>query len=923
MVRWKNGKRALALMMATIMTAACAVPVQAAAIGDGVAPTYDEAYYATLDYYGNLMEGSVVKSYALNGAGAITDYGSYDEVVNLTDNTPALVDGARTTFQFSQAPSHFYFEGKTAAPFQDLPWTVTLRYTLNGVPAKAEDLAGKTGVVEILLDIVPNEWASDYARYNYTLEAMALFNEDDILSLEAEGAQVQLVGNLRTVLFMCLPGEEQHFTIRVGSDDFSFSGMTILMVPATLAQLEEIAKLSQRKDDLEEDYRALSGSLDALLDALNDVQGGLYASANGLDQLDIARGTISAGKGTLYDEAGVLRGDLSNIADLLEPVEQRTLALSQAITDSKALLNGMTDTAVSLKSQLEDLEDALEGLEDGTSDVRRVIRTAADLENSLRKLKNVLGSNGSGISVTLPTDTSDNVKLVKLAHSAYSAKDLETFGTAMQELQKASGSSGGPTASEIGQLFGGKKYMTFEYFCTKITGSEEKGKDMSDLWTVYSGGKVDVPEPLPVPPVEGGDNNNTDSNEDGGTGGGSTGGSGNSTDGDSTGGNNTEDGGETPDGSSNGGSEGENGTSGASAAAMAGTGFRGSRGLMSAALAGSILEHNVFLADDFALESGGTNDVSNDTNDENTNDENTNDENTNDGVNPDKETETSENKPDDAGAGDDTPDNTGSTGSDNPVADVIVDRLDSTSERLNQLQSQLNRTLEKISHATGSVVGDLAILCGELDDLVDLIDDAEDLSAALRQSSGKIRKILDDVDGLRTVLDSYEPVLQESVANMGTLSTSAVTTLRDLETLLADTESLMKEAGGQLDSGTHQALRGLAATLRQTAKAMAATGDVKDAKTTIAGIIEDTWHEYTGDINNILMMDATAEAVSLTDSRNAAPSSIQVLIRTQEIKVEDEEQAAEGVAQKETTTFWGRIAQMFKDFWSAITGIFR
>ena len=64
----------------------------------------------------------------------------------------------------------------------------------------------------------------------------------------------------------------------MGSNDFSFGGLTVLMMPATLAQLEEIAKLSQRKDDLEEDYRALSGSLDDLLDALADIQSGLYAS---------------------------------------------------------------------------------------------------------------------------------------------------------------------------------------------------------------------------------------------------------------------------------------------------------------------------------------------------------------------------------------------------------------------------------------------------------------------------------------------------------------------------------------------------------------------------------------------------------------------------------------------------------------------
>lgn len=35
------------------------IPV--AAIGDGVTATYDEAYYAMTDYYGNLTDGSVVK----------------------------------------------------------------------------------------------------------------------------------------------------------------------------------------------------------------------------------------------------------------------------------------------------------------------------------------------------------------------------------------------------------------------------------------------------------------------------------------------------------------------------------------------------------------------------------------------------------------------------------------------------------------------------------------------------------------------------------------------------------------------------------------------------------------------------------------------------------------------------------------------
>lgn len=76
-------------------------------------------------------------------------------------------------------------KARRAAPFEALPWTLSVSYTLNGVAARAEDLAGKTGVVEITLDAIPNEAASEYARNNYTLEAMAVFNQDNILSLEA------------------------------------------------------------------------------------------------------------------------------------------------------------------------------------------------------------------------------------------------------------------------------------------------------------------------------------------------------------------------------------------------------------------------------------------------------------------------------------------------------------------------------------------------------------------------------------------------------------------------------------------------------------------------------------------------------------------------------------------------------------------
>ena len=120
--------------------------------------------------------------------------------------------------------------------------------------------------------------------------------------------------------------------------------------------------------------------------------------------------------------------------------------------------------------------------------------------------------------------------------------------------------------------------------------------------------------------------------------------------------------------------------------------------------------------------------------------------------------------------------------------------MSQANDRLNTLQSELNSTINRITRPTGRVVGELAALCDDVDDLVDLIDSAEDMSAALRQSSEKLRSILDGVDALRVLLDEYEPTLQEGIAGVGSLSTSAVSALRDLETLLADSVAAMARA---------------------------------------------------------------------------------------------------------------------------------
>lgn len=811
-------KKSIALALASALLLCAAAPAWAAEPLDGdIHASVDEAYYGTTDYYGNLTEGSIVKSYVVNGQTSIRDYGQYDSVSNLTDGTaPTQEDGALVfSFEDEDKPSHFYFEGKTDKPFEELPWTISLHYELNGVPVKAEELAGKTGLVEIFFDAIPNENASDYAKCNYTLEAMALFNQDDILSLEAPGAQVQLLGNLRTALFIVLPGEEQHFSIKVGSDSFTFGGMTFLMVPATLSQLEEVAKLSQKKDTLEDNYRKLSGSMDQLLNALSSLTSSLNASANGLDSLNTARETFSSGKDSIYAGIDAVKSDAAVISAQLAPVAERITGLKVLAADTQDVFNRMADSCTQLQDTLSDLENDLTKLQQ-ISDVqlRNTIKSLASMSDELDDLKDSLEKLSSkklaGTISSVMTSSSD-MKTVIAVHNAYELKSEDSFVSAMIKISGSGASladlktaaqtaaawaqyaqstdpqvlaafamsqgaspeqvsavlTGAGTYKALTSLYEEKDDMNFTQFCEAVldlrgeSNAKEQAKTMNKAWNEYK-----------------------------------------------------------------------------------------------------------------ALDSYGN-------------------------------------------------------GSTSDTVDAIADDLSEQGFELDAAaQASINSLLRSISKTTlntAALLEDLSELCDDIGRIekAGLTDTLIDTAENGKELSQDARELLDQIKSVNSLLNDYQPTLQEALTNAGEISTTAVTLMNDVLVLTDNTEALLKESGTQLDEGTRDTLTSLSQTLRKAANATASTGDIRKAKDTITGLIEDTWEDYTGGINNMLLIDAQAPVQSLTDSRNPSPSSVQVLIRTQEIKAPKAQTEDIRTAAAAGTTLAGRIAQMFKDLWSSITGIFR
>ena len=784
--------------LAAALTAGLLAPSASAA----VSPVLDESYYGTLDYYGGLTEGSVVKSYRTNGNQTITDRGTYDEVVNLTDHTKPLVEDGTVTFSLGKdTPENFYFEGKTSQPYEEMPFHISLSYRMNGVDTEPEDMAGQTGVGEVTLDVTPNENASEYAKNNYVLMAMTVVRDRDILSLEAPGGQIQKVGDMDAVVYMVLPGEEQHFTLRIGTEDFSFSGFTFLVEPATLAQLDQIADLRAAKEDVEDSYDSITARIKTILNSLDGLDSKLVGTANGLDQLNKGRETLSTGKNRVYDQADKALASMTDLSESLSPVVKHLQTGKDALAETTTLLNDLSATVDDLRPDIKDLKKSLSAVRSDLDDLNDVIQSGKQDTKKLSKLLSRLDDDLDDLQDDL-RDMEDNTGSLSTA-----LKNLKGMGS-IEDM-----TADGLTADQLRDYHTKSEgiYQACAYVASQSSGALTAPTDTASYVQFVM--------------------TNTDA-----------------------------------------------------VSAVASGGDETAAAQYKAMLSDqSTVEKLAYLY--YNWDQG------------------------------------------------------------DKVSDQ-VDQMDTFNGMIGQANGsigQVNQMVSTISKPTAALLDSLKTLTGNANDnllsdsrdvlttMQSLLDSANgydsdalhsNLDAILKTADsllGKTDPLLEQSKALSDTVTKYEPDAQKSLDDAIKQVNASVKLLDDLNSFTKTFENLLKAADPDLDQGAEKSLTGLSGSLRQMASGLGATDTVRQANSDIQSLIEDKWDEYTGEKNNLLNMDSQAEMVSLTSEENQSPNSVQMILRTQEIKVdEDEADAASDHQQK--TTFWQRVTRMFHDFAAIFTG---
>lgn len=358
---------AAATLAAVTLITSAAVPVRAAAPRVQV----DETMYVNLDYYGTATQINVVKGCTTNGLTEYTDYGTYDKVVNMTDDTAPEIGDGTVTWKLPEKNSRFYYQCTMPKNSVDLPWTFDVSYKLNGVEADASKLAGASGLVEVNVKATPNEKAKAYYKNNMVLTVLVPVDMEKCYSVDASGAQVQSVGSYQAAMFAALPGEDGDFTVRVGTDNYENIGVIMMMVPGTLDELNRIKDLKEAKDTWREDGNKMYDSMNALLKTMESMKSDVSGVKGGLANLDQARGTVSANRKQIEALSTQALADLQAVTDQTTVMIPYLQTARDAVTDINSNTQALSNT-------MEDMQDELDRLYDRLGGLSKSLRSAAD-----------------------------------------------------------------------------------------------------------------------------------------------------------------------------------------------------------------------------------------------------------------------------------------------------------------------------------------------------------------------------------------------------------------------------------------------------------------------------------------------------------------------------------------------------------------
>ena len=858
--------------------------------GTGSAPVYgaqpsvdvDETMYVNLDYYGRVDKINVVKGVGLNGQTEFTDYGTYENVINMSNSIePVLGDGMVTWQLPEDQRGRFYYKCSVDKGMMVLPWDFDVSYKLNGVPMDGDKLAGASGLIEINVKAEPNDNAGEYYRNNMMLMVAVPVDMSKCYSVEAEGSQTQNLGETTAVVFTALPGEDGDYTVRIGTDSFETIGVIMAMVPGTVEDLEHIKDLKEAKDTWQDAGDELYDSLEQMAKSVENMRQGVNQVRQGMDSAESARQKWSNSKDSILagnDQTLAALTSVSQQMDTMIPHLQTAKDCAEVVhssmNDIVNTLGDMQDPLRKLQTRLKNIENSAGGISSDLPELQKTMESIIALDTQLQASQDTL-------LTYLSLYKSSSTKARRLYDEELDEEELED----MEDVDYGT-SNGGSHSSSGG-------------------GSSQENSQNNNQGNDQESGN-------PSGSTEGKDN------PDGSAGGsGSTDGNG-STSGTGSGSGNT-DGGTSTDGSGTGAGSGNTTGGGSTDGSTTGNGSGNTTG-------GGSTDGSTTGSGSGNTTGGASTDGSGNT---------TGGESTNGSATGSSSASAAESGNSSGNSGSNTPDtgtaissaiNTGSTGLAGMAATASIEKknIPLVSSMDQQAAAQAAKAIEQSLYDKVAVLQDLSAQSKSLTDkMANLMDDTSDSAKYSAEIVDNMDYLIEDLKALNDSLDVYYPDLQTALDDSQELVRRTTDALNNGISTLTIIQNTLKDSSDDFDAAARDSLRGSMELLDKSLNILDSTTVMRQAGRTMKDTIDNELDKFDTD-NRFLFMDPSADKVSFTSDRNKPPKTLQIVMRTDEISVDDDTAKtadAEVAKAKESPLrrMWNVLVQM----WKAMVSIFK
>ena len=912
--------------------------------GTGSAPVYgaqpsvdvDETMYVNLDYYGRVDKINVVKGVGLNGQTEFTDYGTYENVINMSNSIePVLGDGMVTWQLPEDQRGRFYFKCAVDKGMMVLPWDFDVSYKLNGVPMDGDKLAGASGLIEINVKAEPNDNAGEYYRNNMMLMVAVPVDMSKCYSVEAEGSQTQNLGETTAVVFTALPGEDGDYTVRIGTDSFETIGVIMAMVPGTVEDLEHIKDLKEAKDTWQDAGDELYDSLEQMAKSVENMRQGVNQVRQGMDSAESARQKWSNSKDSILagnDQTLAALTSVSQQMDTMIPHLQTAKDCAEVVhssmNDIVNTLGDMQDPLRKLQTRLKNIENSAGGISSDLPELQKTMESIIALDTQLQASQDTL-------LTYLSLYKSSSTKARRLYDEELDEEELENmedvdYGTSNGGSHSSSG--GGSSQENTQNNNQGNDQGSGN------SGGSTEGKDNPD-GSAGGSGSTDG----------NGSTSGTGSGSGNADGGGSTDGSGTgagsgnttgggSTDGSGTGagsGNTT--GGGSTDGSTTGSGSGNTTGGGSTDESTTGSGSGNTTGGGSTdgsgTGAGSGNTTGGGSTDGSTTGSGSGNTTGGASTDGSGN--TTGGESTNGSATGSSSASATESGNSSGNSGSNTPDtgtaissaiNTGNTGLAGMAATASIEKknIPLVSSIDQQAAAEAAIAIEQSLYDKVAVLQDLSARSKSLTDkMANLMDDTSDSAKYSAEIVDNMDYLIEDLKALNDSLDVYYPDLQTALDDSQELVRRTTDALNNGISTLTIIQNTLKDSSDDFDAAARDSLRGSMELLDKSLNILDSTTVMRQAGRTMKDTIDNELDKFDTD-NRFLFMDPSADKVSFTSDRNKPPKTLQIVMRTDEISVDDDTAKtadAEVAKAKESPLrrMWNVLVQM----WKAMVSIFK